>query len=267
MPVSLARTPAAGPLPEAVWERIERHSPRLLMLDFDGTLAPFEVDRMTVRVPVRTIDALERISRRAVDRVAIVTGRPLREVLGLLGDLAISMVGEHGWEERDSRGVLWSHRPSLRSRTLLLMARTLARVLDCGDLIEAKRASVVLHTRGLDSRMRLSRATRCARLWRLLVHGGLRLDRMNGGYELRDFRRGKHTAVRGLLGLGPPNLLPVYVGDEMSDEDAFAVLRPAGITIRVGTDDSATLAEWNLETPDDVADFLVRWASIPEAAR
>ena len=45
MTESLATTRAGSSLPDAVWQRIERHAPRLLMLDFDGTLAPFEVDR------------------------------------------------------------------------------------------------------------------------------------------------------------------------------------------------------------------------------
>ena len=267
MPESLATARIASTLPDAVWERIERHSPRLLMLDFDGTLAPFEVDRMAVRVPLATAEALERISRRAVDRVAIITGRPIREVRGLLGDLRIHMAGEHGWEERTPQGVAWSHELSFLSRMLLRVARLVAGPLGCHDLIEAKRAAVVIHTRGLTSAARLRQAAHCAGLWRHLAIAGLRLDPLDGGYELRDLHRGKHTVVRNLLRRGPPNALAVFVGDETSDEDAFAVLRPLGITIRVGTDERRTAAEWRLESPAEVSDFLQRWAALPEHGR
>ena len=267
MPESLATARYGSSLPDTVWERIERHSPRLLMLDFDGTLAPFEVDRMAVKVPPATIEALERISHRAVDRVAIITGRPIREVRGLLGDLRIHMAGEHGWEERNVQGVTWTHELSVVSRMLLAKARLAAQALACGDLIEVKRAAVVIHTRGITSSARLKQAARCAWVWERLAVAGLRLDPLDGGYELRDLHSGKHTVVQNLLRRGAPGALAVYVGDETSDEDAFSVLRPLGITIRVGVEERRTHAQWRLESPAEVSEFLVRWAALPEHGR
>lgn len=258
---------ANPPLPEPVWDRIQGHTPRLLLLDFDGTLAPFEVNRMAVRVPEASCRAIERIARSAHDRVAVVSGRPIRELQQLLGNFPGVMAGEHGWEEKSALGVVCRHTPGLRARFLLKLAEWVAVFMRCGDHLERKRASIVLHTRGVTSHREQRRLARCARVLQVLIaHERMKLDTFNGGWELRDRTRSKGTIAADLIANGPPDPLPVFLGDDTSDEDAFAVVRPIGITVRVGTDPRASAAEWALESPDAVAEFLERWAEISEEA-
>ena len=92
----------------------------------------------------------------------------------------------------------------------------------------------------------------------------MKLDVFNGGWELRDRTRSKGTIAADLVANGPPDPLPVFLGDDTSDEDAFAVVRPLGITVRVGTTSRATSAEWTLGSTDEVAEFLERWADLTE---
>jgi len=250
-------------LPEEVWDRIRRHPRRLLVLDFDGTLAPFEVDRMAVRVPEASRQALEDILHRDRDQVAFVSGRPIAELSRLLDGFATPLAGEHGWEERSASGVLVQHTPSFPSRLLLHVAETIVRVMGLGDRLEVKRASIVLHTRGVTSASVRRRVARCARMLRsLFVHDHMWLDAIHGGFELRERTRTKGTAVAGLIERAGPGVLPVYFGDDATDEDAFAVVRPVGITVRVGEDAATTRAEWALDSPDAVSDFLCRWAEM-----
>lgn len=258
---------ANPPLPDPVWDRIRSHTPRLLLLDFDGTLAPFEVDRMAVRIPEASRQAIARIARSPRDRVAIVSGRPIRELQQILGDFPGAMAGEHGWEEKSARGVVCRHTPGLRARFLLKLAEWIAVFMRCGDHLERKRASIVLHTRGVTSQRVHRRLARCAHvLQALIAHERMKLDAFNGGWELRDRTRSKGTVAAGLIANGPPDPLPVFVGDDTSDEDAFAIVRPIGITVRVGTDPRATAAEWTLESTDAVTEFLEHWAEISEEA-
>ena len=254
-------------LPEAVWDRIRGRTPRLLLLDFDGTLAPFEVDRMAVRVPEAARRAIERIARSPRDRIAIVSGRPIRELQAILPDFPGALAGEHGWEEKSPRGVVCRHTPGLRARFLLELAAGIAEFMRCADHVERKRASIVLHTRGVTSERVQRRLARCARVLDVLIaHERMKLDVFNGGWELRDRTRSKGTVAAALIANGPPDPLPVYLGDDTSDEDAFAVVRPVGITVRVGGGLRATGAEWTLESTDAVTEFLERWADLVEEA-
>ncbi|MEO5617276.1 MAG: trehalose-phosphatase [Candidatus Eisenbacteria bacterium] len=254
-------------LPELVWERIARHSHRLLMLDFDGTLAPFVADRMQASLPAESFGALQRILRDTGERVAVISGRPLAEIHALLAGLPIHLVGEHGWEDRMPDGQVRVHEPQGSARWRLAVAGHAARAAGCGAQLERKRASVVLHTRGLNGEG-ARKLRRVARLWRILAtRDGMSLDVTNGGYELRAVARGKHTAVLELLNGAAPGALPVFLGDDVTDEDAFRVLRPAGITIRVGGGERPSAAEWCLDSPDDVAEFLTRWAELPQETR
>jgi trehalose-phosphatase len=245
-----------------------RHSHRLLMLDFDGTLAPIVPERMQARLSDAAFAALKKLANRPGERVAVISGRPLSELRTLLPDLPIHLVGEHGWEDRSPNGLTCTHEPGTAARWRLQLAHRIAHWAGCGPRVERKRASVVLHVRGIADEAERRQADRVARLWRLLAAGrAFSLDETNGGHELRATARGKHTAVLGLLRGMPPGTLPVFLGDDVSDEDAFRVLRPLGITIRVGTVARPTSAEWSLASPGEVAEFLARWAALSAEAR
>src|SRR5512144_1756313 len=81
---------------------LARH--RLLMLDYDGTVAPFVVDRDQARPLPRALEKLRQLSAAEHTDVAIVTGRPVQEIQHLIGPLPLTIMGEHGWDRRDADG-------------------------------------------------------------------------------------------------------------------------------------------------------------------
>ncbi|MDX5348755.1 MAG: trehalose-phosphatase, partial [Hymenobacteraceae bacterium] len=58
------------------------------------------------------------------------------------------------------------------------------------------------------------------------------------------------------LKLNKPEILPIYIGDDLTDEDAFATLQPYGLTILVGEHDEQTAAQFRLENVEEVMQFL-----------
>ncbi len=71
----------------------------LLLLDYDGTLAPFRVDRFTARPWAGVRELLQKIQRQGRTRISMITGRPAVEIGPLLGlELAVEVWGLHGTE-------------------------------------------------------------------------------------------------------------------------------------------------------------------------
>lgn len=242
-----------------LWERVVRAPYRLLALDYDGTLAPFRVERMEA-VPLPAVaTALAELRTCERTTVSIVSGRPVRELLVLLGEPHLLIIGAHGYErklpERDIERIPLSE----SSRRGLDTAFERAVAAGLASDLERKTGSVALHVRGRTNPDAL--LDRTAHLWQPLAdEHSLALRRFNGGIELRVPDRNKGTAVADLLDSLPENTLAVYVGDDDTDEDVFRVLRSRrGIGIRVGDPGERTAASGHLKDCAHVAEFLRTW--------
>lgn len=266
--------PLAG-IPARLWQAVAGASHRLLMLDYDGTLAPFSADRDQAVPPARTRELLERLAAGTGTELAIVSGRPMRQLEGLVGALPVTLVGEHGWDLRDPRGGLFEHPLSADQAALLDRAEADARAGGLGERLERKRASIVLHTRGAAPDEARAAVEAASRLWRPFVEapaghppeagrgpGGARLDAIARGLELRLRGHDKGTAVGDLLARSPAGTLAVYVGDEITDEDAFRAVRERGFGVKVREPERPTLATGRLADPDAVTAFLEEWVRV-----
>lgn len=254
-------------VPETLWRLVSLARHRLLMLDYDGTLAPFRAERDEARPLPRSLELTARIAAATHTSVAIVSGRPLPEIEGFLGPIPAVFVGEHGWERRAADGSI-ARRPLPRSVAATIdRAEQLARAAGWGAWLERKRSAVVLHTRGLPEERAAEIQERCAAEWRGLVHGvHVSVDRIDGGVELRARGRNKGTVVRSLLSACPPGTLGVFVGDDVTDEDAFDAVREQGFGVRVGDSDRPTLAMGILPSCEVVGDFLEKWLAVAAGA-
>ncbi len=253
-------------VPARLWRLVALAHHRLLVLDYDGTLAPFRVERSLAFPVSRSLMMLQGLSASHHTRLAIVSGRPLGELEQLVGDLPMTLVGGHGWERRDPDGTRHLRDVAPEVRTALNLAWRAAEARGWSQLIERKHAGIVLHTRGLASE-RVSRLERdCTVAWEpLAVSSGLLLESMDGGVELRAPEFHKGSVVLSLLSKAPVGTLGVFVGDDLTDEDAFEVLRDRGFGIRVGTPDRPTMAMGHLPSCDAVATFLEEWSRLCEA--
>lgn len=243
-------------------ELLEQAEKILLALDYDGTLAPFHVDRMKAFALPEALDAVDAIGKNPKFDIAIVSGRPIEELLTLLGKkISFHLIGSHGWEQRypDSR-----MKPSL---ILQVQKEGLMRAAGIGvefgfrALIEEKAASVALHTRPLDEKDKTKAEARILKAWRPMEYAHkLEVRRFNGGVEIRATGRDKGVALTELLAeLGEP--FPLYIGDDDTDEDAFRLVNyKNGLSVKVG--EGGSLAKGRLPDCHSVARFLKRLASL-----
>ena len=230
----------------------------VLFLDYDGTLTPIVArpDLAVLAQSVRsTLTAL-------ADRwsVAIVSGRDRADVQRLVGIDNLIYAGSHGF---DIRG------PELRSEhgasflvDLDNVEQQLRQTLASfdGALLERKRYSLAVHVRGLAP----SAATAVESVVDAALSRHARLRKGTGKmvFELLprlDWNKGK-AVLHILETLRPAGTaaLPIYIGDDRTDEDAFIVLAGRGIGILVAESPRETAAYYTLRDPDEVNSFLRR---------
>lgn len=231
-----------------------------LLLDFDGTLAPFRVDPATVRPWAGVRELLEQILSQTRTRVAIVSGRPARQVADQLG-LAkpIEIWGLHG-AERLLPSDLVEHQilpPELVEA--LTGARQAIDLSGMALRLEEKWNAVVVHWRGLSrGASELAKAHALDALTPFAALPGMDLLVFDGGVELRAGRN-KGDAVRLLLQSLPPDAPAAYLGDDTTDEDAFEALGEGGLGILVRRTWRPTAAKVWLRPPAELRAFLQRW--------
>jgi trehalose-phosphatase len=225
--------------------------PMLIGLDVDGVLAPIVGHADAAMLVDGVLDAIHSIAHLAGVRVAVVSGRSVVD-LGRFGFGAdVDVIGSHGAERRDRPQVPLDD--AERARLATLEGLTVAAVdrAGVGAWIERKPASVVLHIREADP----TRATGAlADLERNADDvEGATTKLGNGVLELFARPADKGVALLGLAGeLGA--VTTVFVGDDTTDEEAFARLRPGDIAIKVG--ETATIASHRLRDPADVLAWL-----------
>ncbi|MBX6377641.1 MAG: bifunctional alpha,alpha-trehalose-phosphate synthase (UDP-forming)/trehalose-phosphatase [Clostridia bacterium] len=240
-----------------------------LFLDFDGTLAPLVDQPDAVVLPQGTRRHLVGLLRRGW-RVAVVSGRPCQRLRQLVAVEGLIYAGDHGLEIQGP-GLSFVHpQAEVVREALVRLYPVLEQELEgTGAFLERKRFSATVHYRGLPPpRAEAVRAAVRRALAASLPRGVLRPVPARDAVELRPrLAWDKGRAVAWMLERcgGDPERVPVvYVGDDETDEDAFAVLAGLGVTVRVGTD-VPTAADYTVEDPAAVARFLC-WLEEPEVA-
>ncbi len=270
-PASVARPEAVpraeGWIPNALgaWREIAgrlREKRVALFLDYDGTLAAI--------APSPSQAVLTKDMRSALDAVAhvwptaIVTGRALADIERLVGLPDLVFAGSHGFDVRGPGGLRLEVSPGavVPLREAAGELRWLTRAVP-GVLIEEKRFSVALHYRqapraALPGLERTFRAV-------LQCFPTLRATEGKAVLELRPaVDWGKGRAVLWLLqalGLDGSDVLPVYIGDDLTDADAFRALAPRGLPILVSNLPWSADARYALADVLEVRHFLLRLAS------
>lgn len=250
-------------VPGQLWRLVKLARHRLLMVEYDGTLAPFQVRRETARPLPRARELLAEIEAGGRTSVAVASGRPVKEVAELIGRYSATIVGEHGWERttRDGEVVRWCP-PDAALGALEKAQRDAARQ-GWKSRLERKRASLVLHTRDLSTDAAAAAEAACGASWRTLccLHP-VGLDRINGGLELRALGRDKGTALFSLLSHESCGTLAVFVGDNASNEAAFRTVRDLGFGVQVGSEEQPSLAAARLPSCHAVVEFLEAWRNL-----
>jgi trehalose 6-phosphate phosphatase len=235
--------------------------------DFDGTLSEIVNDPDTARLADGAAEALTSLS--ASCPVAILSGRDLADVRERVGLPGLWYAGSHGFELTGPDGA--HHENTEAAASVPVLAEAAAALADrlgsiAGVVVEHKRFGVAVHYRNVarDRVGEVAAAVRSAG-----QRTALRVTTGREVIELRpdiDWDKGKTLRwvldyIRDNDGGGP--LLPIYLGDDITDEDAFDAVADDGIAILVrhGDDgDRATAAHYALDNPDRVREFTERLA-------
>jgi trehalose-phosphatase len=232
-----------------------------LLLDYDGTLAPFSMDRAQA-VPYEGVTtALEKIVEAGRTRLVIITGRDAREVGPLLGlGPPPEIWGAHGLQRLRPDGTCEMPEVPRAVKQALDSARDWLSYQGLQDLAEIKPGSIAVHWRNFDATEGSELRSRILLGWfGIAQRGSLKLLEFDGGVEMRMANLDKGDAVRtilGELGLGVP---VAYLGDDATDEHAFQVLEHRGLTVLVRPTPRRTSAKVWLKPPEDLLKFLSRW--------
>jgi trehalose 6-phosphate phosphatase len=238
-----------------------------LLLDYDGTLASFRVDRFQSRPWAGVRELLTRIQRQGRTRMAVISGRPAQEIAPMLGlDPPLEAWGLHGAERICPDGRRELELAPATAQTKLDELRARLKHDSLGGLYEDKANGAVIHWRGYSpQRTKLIEERARALFAPLAKMEGLTLLDFDGGLELRAGRN-KGGAVEAILAETGEELAvasPVaYLGDDLSDEAAFRAVnkRINGLSILVRRTERETAARLWLRPPTELRDFLERWA-------
>jgi trehalose-phosphatase len=241
--------------------------PSLLMLDYDGTLAPFHEDRMQALPWPGIAERLDRLSAISSVHLAVVTGRSARELASLLPmKHPVEIWGSHGREHLTLDGVYTSANLAPAQQAVLHQLEKALQDAGLGAQVERKPFSLAAHWRGLApaTTEQVEQVARDA--YRAAgARAGLQLLVFDGGIEVRsDSIHKGHAALHMLTRF--PTATAAYLGDDTTDEDAFAVLRGRALTLLVRAQPRPSQATYWLQPPDDLLAFLDAWIRAAERA-
>ncbi len=255
---------------EGFFGRLRAAPQCVLMLDYDGTLAPFRTDPARA-APYPGIPAvLDDIMQSNRTRLVIVSGRWIKTLLPLLGLKSRPEIwGSYGWERSLPDGGYSSAPVAAPAFAALASAEQWMSDLEqLGARCERKPASLALHWRGLaNERIAEIRARILERWMSLAATRELGWHDFDGGIEFRVHGWNKGEAVKAIVAESGPGAVCAYLGDDVEDELAFKALPDTGLSVLVRGQFRPTAADLWLRPPDELHEFLARWrqASAPGA--
>lgn len=249
--------PAVADNRDDIAERLTGARGLVVGLDFDGTLAPIAPDPDGPTISPACRRALRRLAVRPDAAVAVISGRALSDLRGRVGVDGIVYAGNHGLEldhasDVTVQPVAERYRPAIR-RVADELGDRLSGVP--GLEIEDKTLSATVHVRRTPTEL-VDDVHETVSDVVSVIDGSLRIEPGKQVFEVRppvDWDKG--AAIQRLAAERPEDWRVVYLGDDITDDDAFRAIRPEGVGILVGSrPDSA--ADYRLPDQASVAPFL-----------
>ncbi len=232
----------------------------VVFLDYDGTLTPI-VDRPEdAKLADSVRQTLKELARHCT--VAVISGRDLPDVQKLIDLKDIYYAGSHGFDIAGPAGKRLEHQLGKEFLPVLNQAekelKSLIEDKIPGSQIERKKFSIAVHYRRVDEGKAGEVEQAVDQV--LAEHGELRKATGKKIFEVQpdiDWHKGKALLwLLNKLELDQPGVLPLYVGDDVTDEDAFEVLEDKGLGLVVQEGDKPTRAKYRLHNPAEVEQFL-----------
>ncbi len=227
-----------------------------ILLDIDGTILDIAPAPREVRVPSTLRQTLARLDKLTGGALALVSGRPLRDIDLIFAPLRLAAIGGHGAEMRPVSGGARLERAKALNTEL---KRNLAALIELGPgiLLEDKGYSLALHYRLASDRepeLRAAVGAVCARM----PPGSVEILPGKLVIEVKPAGVNKALAVSELMRQAPfADRHPIFVGDDTTDEPVFGVIPQfGGLSFSVGRVVAGT--DGHFDTPEEVRAWLAR---------
>lgn len=247
-------------------ELLKPYERLLLMLDFDGTLVPLVNSSMTV-LSHETHDLLEHFAQLPNSKVAVISGRSMEELTRLCPLRGVSLGSDHGVRvEIDNQRCEWFGNIWAVRRVVTAVYEKLRRDLHRpthNHFLEHKPFSVAFYYTGADP----AETLKAVELFRSAApefdaDQSFHFIEGKSIVEYRPHQLHKGMSADFFARRQPPSTLPIFIGDDRTDEDAFEALRKlGGIGIHVGPKPSSAAAYF-LEDQPHVHSYLARLYAI-----
>ncbi|HEX2607723.1 MAG TPA: bifunctional alpha,alpha-trehalose-phosphate synthase (UDP-forming)/trehalose-phosphatase [Flavisolibacter sp.] len=246
---------------EEIKEAFNTSSNRCILLDYDGTLAPYQKVPSLATPGKELLDLLHTLANDDRTHVVIISGRDAKTLDQWLGHLPITLVAEHGasvrlknQEWKDSVTISTEWKEQVRPLMELFVNRC------AGSFIEEKKSTLAWHYRNTHQELGFSRSRELRNsLLQMLTNTTLQVIDGNKVLEVRLAGVDKGATAMNLLGTFHPDFV-LCMGDDATDEDMFRVLQDKGFTIKIGRGNTA--AQHTILSQREVLPFLTNLGSI-----
>jgi trehalose 6-phosphate phosphatase len=246
---------------DAFLQQLKTAPSSALLLDYDGTLAPFHVDRNRAFPYPGAISILKKIVQSGRTKVVIISGRPIVELRALLAPMnTLEMWGTHGLERQLSDGSYSCVPINEEDAVALGEAQEWIGAAGLLSRAEIKLGGIAIHWRGLPPAEARSVQSLTLDGWtKVAEQSRLKLLQFEAGLELRVSHPDKGDAVTSILADLEQRAPVAYLGDDLTDEDAFRVLDGYGLTVLVKDTYRETIADMWIRPPQELIELLERW--------
>jgi trehalose 6-phosphate phosphatase len=243
------------------FEKVAQAPKSALLLDYDGTLAPFRVERDKAVPYAGVTSILQEILSTTRTQMFIVTGRKTDDIVSLLGVYPYPVIwGLHGTQRRNPNGAVEMICVDEDLVQALMEADGWLQAQGLRQAAEYKPGSIAVHWRGRSE-------SEAAAIRKLVLQGWLQIAKhrkvelleFDGGIELRPPEPDKGDAVREIIKQLPSTTPVAYLGDDTTDEHAFEALEGRGLRVLVRPEWRETEADIWIKPPEELLDFLGRW--------
>lgn len=250
--------PSALEAGNSLQDKLKGKTPAVF-LDYDGCLSPIVKNPEDAVLSAEMKKTLQALADRCV--VAVVSGRDRHNVKDLVQLENLFYAGSHGFDISGPDNM--QNEPGSAKEIVPELDKAEAELYELlqhieGVLIERKRYAIAVHYRNVATGQEES-------VLKIVDQVLQKFPKLKPGpgkkiVELKpniDWHKGKAVLwLMNELELNRPDIIPVFVGDDLTDEDAFAALQDTGITVLVGEHDEQTYANYRLENVEEVQQFL-----------
>lgn len=245
--------------------RVLRSAHTFFLLDYDGTLTPIMPKPEMAKLRESTRKILEKLSKNPSFSVGIITGRRIDEIKSLVKLNNVIYAGNHGLE-LEGHDFSFTHVKAKASKRILSEIKTALQTFSKdfpGSFVEDKGVTLTYHYRLLDPKwVKTLRGEFVKRVSPWLNRKKIQIFEAKKALEVRPYIHwNKGSAVRWILLHEDPESLPIYIGDDKTDEDAFKAVNDRGFSISVGNQKNS-YAQYYVKDIYEVERFLSSLASM-----